>query len=132
LVKLTMGGAGIEFAIFDDMFSASGFDYIPRRVATPDSVPNENLVDEFIGNFGGATPVELGSNFGPPPQGWGIRFGWVTILLCFAVIPFYWLLKERRAGAYIAGVCRKCGYDLCATPNRFPECGTIPPTEEVA
>jgi len=59
-----------------------------------------------------------------------IDYGWMTIpvwlpLVVFAIPPAAWawhqLARRRRNNL---GLCRRCGYDLRATPGRCPECGT--------
>jgi len=71
-----------------------------------------------------------GSNF-------GVRGGLQMALLVPAgtVLPLLWCVlrySERRRRRWLQshGVCLKCGYDLRATPDRCPECGTIPPKME--
>jgi hypothetical protein len=49
------------------------------------------------------------------------------IAINYAILIFiaYRLDRARRSGASSA-VCPICGYDLRATPNRCPECGSVP------
>jgi hypothetical protein len=72
---------------------------------------------------------------GPPPAGnW--RFGgrlfltvsapyWFLLVL-LTLLPGLWLFfYSRRRWRTQKGLCLVCGYDLRATPDRCPECGTI-------
>jgi hypothetical protein len=50
---------------------------------------------------------------------WAVIFGAIPI-------PAYWAIRRLRTN-FRTGYCAQCGYDLRATRERCPECGTIPP-----
>jgi hypothetical protein len=63
--------------------------------------------------------------------GWsGIRLPyWLPVGVAAAFVVIWIRRRFRRFGP---GQCRKCGYDLRATPERCPECGTVSNTPQVS
>jgi hypothetical protein len=48
---------------------------------------------------------------------------WFMAVL-LGILPTIWLMRYRkRRERWLKGRCRRCGYDLRATPDRCPECG---------
>jgi hypothetical protein len=58
-----------------------------------------------------------------------LRLPYWPIAAATALLPAWRLLthrRRRRRARAAQGLCPRCGYDLRATPDRCPECGTIP------
>ena len=68
-----------------------------------------------------------GIEFGTYNCGWNLWIPWWLPTALLLVLPAFWTIRFlRRNRRYRPGRCQSCGYDLRATPERCPECGTIP------
>lgn len=63
-----------------------------------------------------------------------VTFPYWFSTLTFAILPAWWLARcfRRRRLERIQGRCATCGYDLRATPDRCPECGSATPNAATA
>jgi hypothetical protein len=66
----------------------------------------------------------------PRPQGDVITSAqirwWLLFLVNVPPLAIGWMLLRRAwRGRPVGGRCQHCGYDLRATPQRCPECGTV-------
>jgi hypothetical protein len=70
--------------------------------------------------------TRLPGTYGTQRRFW-VAPGWTFLLSLGAAALCRRIWVNRRRREREAGrLCRNCGYDLRATPDRCPECGTIP------
>lgn len=86
------------------------------------SMPTDSKVSRFLGLFG---QMERG------PERLFVRLivPYWMLAVSFAVLPFVTVIRSKRRRwkqkRLAGGLCEACGYDLRATPQRCPECGTV-------
>jgi hypothetical protein len=69
----------------------------------------------------------------PPLHYWFVTIPYWALVMMFVALPLVWTVRRRREAATSRrGCCPTCGYDLRATPDRCPECGTSPPVPNPA
>jgi hypothetical protein len=88
--------------------------------------------DEFLGVHVSKWDVERstepGVNYGQCLQ---VGSSFTLPIFATALLPAWWVMRRalvseaRRQLRRKNNLCRRCGYDLRATPERCPECGTI-------
>lgn len=57
---------------------------------------------------------------------------WFVVLICGGVGAAIWWRRRRVRRRAEGNICIKCGYDLRATPDRCPKCGTVVKSERAA
>ena len=72
------------------------------------------------------SPVDRITPWLPPDQFVIIPY-WPLALFCALPMIAWGIRRLRRAHRMSRGLCPSCGYDLRATPDRCPECGSLSP-----
>jgi hypothetical protein len=85
--------------------------------------PMLNVRPSFRNGFGFEFASDRPADY-PGASAWQLLLPLWLVTLVLAIAPVRSALLLLR-GKVNTGYCAKCGYDLRATPDRCPECGTI-------
>ena len=86
----------------------------------------------YLGFAGGRTDYGMLVMGGLPPMTTRGRYVFIPFWFLAAAAgapPALAAVRWRRGRQVCPGLCPTCGYDLRATPGRYPECGTVPKTK---
>src|SRR5262245_20424551 len=114
-----------------------------RWTGAPKEPPNCSMHNAFSGGDGLCFPNDWGfamrwdvdqpTKEWPYVSAWRARMvvlPWWVLVVLFGAGPTHRVVKAWRRARFKRlnpGLCDTCGYDLRATPDRCPECGTIRP-----
>lgn len=104
-------------------YSSSDLTTAPRAIDVDEGPPVWSCLGLACGRTDYGTLV-MG---GLPPmtmRGWYVVAPFWLVAAATAASPLLALLRWRMGRRGGPGHCRSCGYDLRATPDRCPECGT--------
>jgi hypothetical protein len=122
---LSSGSEGIEF---ETMLSGIDFDPDLQAMTIKSSAPATNIYFASSTYFDDHRYFFGWFAYAPPIHGaWAVVCPTAAFTALFALLPIAWVTTRLAARRRLhSGQCPTCGYDLRATPERCPECGTIP------
>jgi hypothetical protein len=87
--------------------------------------PNIEFTQWLVKDFSRFAGFAYGHGTAPDYIGWAVLVPLWSTTVAFVIPPIFWYRSwRRRRRTHQKGLCPTCGYDLRATPDRCPECGT--------
>jgi hypothetical protein len=102
-------------------------------------LPGSTKTTAFIGapsinaEWGKFLPMPLQPSAARTYESLGCDLWFILLLSLIAPATHTAIVVRRRhlRTKMLKGLCANCGYDLRASPDQCPECGTVPPKKEV-